>query len=768
MKAGGALSGTVAGAIVGVSDVSQLTRGTADNPDESSWDCIQRLASQVNWSAFSNGNTLYYMDGPTMAAQKPAVYLSLDDTGTVWTATNPIGDPPQTAVDVISNLTYTFDNCMWTETPIPTPSGWTTMGDLQQGDEVFGADGKPTKVVGVSKVHTGRDCYRVCFRDGTSIITDADHVWQTRSYQRISDRMNGGRLGLVTTTEIAETIKHTGGDGYTHRIDVTEPLCLPERDDLLIDPYIFGYWLGDGRSLGPIITCADDDLGSLTTEIDRAGYFYTQRECPRNGWARKVTWNVSISRNPGCVRGGSKADSLTGRLRQLDVFDNKHIPSSYLRASTEQRLATLQGLMDSDGSVGKYCCLQLSNERLAHDARELISSLGFRTHWSEKPPRGHNKKVAYVINFATRDHLTPFRLPRKVTKYTERLAAKTNGGSAHTRSIVAVEAVPSVPLKCILVEADDHLFLGGETMGVLHNTAFIYQTDQLKSGQIQKASRIATPQTPSQIQMDMVCGIVDYRAGDVFVFQNSGIIDGRWIVEDATRNCLQDIFTQLTLGPPTAPDLEPQATSTGAELSGNTGVGTMGGAVPANGQITAAAAGTGNGVAQAAEIALASKQEYVYSEVIALRGNNGTLFGPPPRTMDCSSFATLCYKAAGLPDPNHMNYNPIGNTTSLIAHSVKTSNPQPGSLCFFGNPGPPVTTVHVTVYVGNGQSISMGGPGDPSLIGSTVGPATFLGYYNPDVLPGGTASTSPAPPSFPAPTFVPGTSSTVPSLWVNP
>lgn len=407
MKAGGALSGTVAGAIVGVSDVSQLTRGTADNPDESSWACIQRLAEQVNWSAFSNGDTLYYMDGPTMAAQKPAVYLSLDSTGTVWTATNPTdGD---IASDVISNLTFTFDN-----------------------------------------------------------------------------------------------------------------------------------------------------------------------------------------------------------------------------------------------------------------------------------------------------------------------------------------------------------------------TAFIYQTDQLRSGKIQKASRIATPQTPSQIQMDMICGILDYRAGDVFVFQDAGIINGRWIVEDATRNCLSDIFTQFTLGPPTAPDLEPQATSTGASLSGNTGVGGTGGAVAANGQITAAAAGTGEGVAQAAEIALASKSEYQYTEVLAIRNNNGTLFGPPPRTMDCSSFATLCYKAAGLPDPNHMNYSPIGDTTTLIAHAAKTSSPQPGDLCFFGTPSP-LTTVHVTVFVGNGQSISMGGPGDPSLIGSTVGPATFLGYYHPDVLPGGKSSTTPAAPAFPAPSFTPPGANTGPqSLWGNP
>lgn len=59
----------------GESDIAQLQRGTQDNPDEDSYECIQRLAQQVNWSAFTNGQNFFYMDGPDFDRQKPTLYL---------------------------------------------------------------------------------------------------------------------------------------------------------------------------------------------------------------------------------------------------------------------------------------------------------------------------------------------------------------------------------------------------------------------------------------------------------------------------------------------------------------------------------------------------------------------------------------------------------------------------------------------------------------------------------------------------------------------
>ena len=100
-------------------DATYLARGTTDNPDEDSFSCMQRIAGQTNWSLFSSpyeggvwGNYLYFIDGPTMDTQLPVLYLGLDDTGTIWTATEPIHGKSTSNVGdgVVTDLTYTFDN----------------------------------------------------------------------------------------------------------------------------------------------------------------------------------------------------------------------------------------------------------------------------------------------------------------------------------------------------------------------------------------------------------------------------------------------------------------------------------------------------------------------------------------------------------------------------------------------------------------------------------------------------------------------------------
>jgi cell wall-associated NlpC family hydrolase len=247
------------------------------------------------------------------------------------------------------------------------------------------------------------------------------------------------------------------------------------------------------------------------------------------------------------------------------------------------------------------------------------------------------------------------------------------------------------------------------TTGTIDNTTFEYRKTHKVKTRVQRRSKAAKPSTPSEIRLELVCGIADYRAGDVFVIRGFGPFNGRWIVSDATRNCLKDTFTKFILEPPIEPLPEPLATEKGAELTGQSG--------------------KGEGAALQAERALSETSKYRYSEE-SNRSNNGTLFGPEPRTMDCSSFFTLCYKAANLPDPNGLNYNPIGTTETLIRHMKKTSTPKPGDACLFGSSE--TSTVHVQIYIGGGKAISEGVPGKgPEAVTANAGPATFLGYYEP-------------------------------------
>jgi len=63
------------------------------------------------------------------------------------------------------------------DTPLPTPSGWTTMGEVAVGELVLGADGRPTIVTRATDVMTGRPCFAVEFSDGSVIVADAEHQW---------------------------------------------------------------------------------------------------------------------------------------------------------------------------------------------------------------------------------------------------------------------------------------------------------------------------------------------------------------------------------------------------------------------------------------------------------------------------------------------------------------------------------------------------------------------------------------------------------------
>ncbi|MFI6362999.1 replicative DNA helicase [Nocardia sp. NPDC050630] len=87
------------------------------------------------------------------------------------------------------------------DTPLPTPSGWTTMGEVRAGDYLLDAQGRPTCVLAATEVMTDRPCYEVEFSDGTVIVADEQHQWLTES-----DLHEGNRVAVRTTGEIVHTL----------------------------------------------------------------------------------------------------------------------------------------------------------------------------------------------------------------------------------------------------------------------------------------------------------------------------------------------------------------------------------------------------------------------------------------------------------------------------------------------------------------------------------------------------------------------------------
>ena len=345
-------------------------------------------------------------------------------------------------------------------TEVPTPDGWTEMQFLEVGDRVFGSDGKPTKVVATTGYLDDRDCYEVLLSDGSSFIADAKHQWVTwDKAERVRAKRTGQPPTSKTTAQLAATLRTSDGKEWNHHIPLAGPADYPERE-LLVDPYVLGIWLGDGTTASATITTADPQV---VDEIQAAGYPIHKTSAPYG-------WRIGLGHEDRERDAGGRfasGDCLQAHLRELSVLGDKHIPAHYLQASYAQRLALLQGLMDSDGYVDDIgrCEFVSTLPHLAEGVFELAASLGLRPVQRKKSVtlNGVDCGPAYQVKFTP--HLPVFRLERKLARLTEKRR------QSRFRSVVAVRPVPTVRVRCIEVEAADGVFLVGRGYVPTHNSS---------------------------------------------------------------------------------------------------------------------------------------------------------------------------------------------------------------------------------------------------------------------------------------------------------
>jgi len=345
------------------------------------------------------------------------------------------------------------------DTPVATPDGWTTMGDLTAGAVIFGGDGHPCRVTAAFPTRH-LDCYRVTLQDGSTLTADGDHkwrVWDRHGYDP-EERAAGGSgrrcWRVVDTRELAR-------DPRRYSVPTQPALNLPARDDLPLPPYVIGAWLGDGNTADAGFTCADQEI---IDQVDAEGW--PLRSQPSNG---PYSWTWA-----GPVKGRRGDPSrFQARLRNLGVLGDKHIPVRYLRGSYDQRLALLQGLMDTDGScyfngtAYSACEFTTTNRRLADDVMTLVRSLGIRCYRIERRAtlRGRDCGPAWKIKFTT--DVPVFRLTRKL----DRLYAVPSARKVRERiGVKTVEPVPTVPTRCITVDSPDSTFLAGRDLVPTHNS----------------------------------------------------------------------------------------------------------------------------------------------------------------------------------------------------------------------------------------------------------------------------------------------------------
>ena len=348
------------------------------------------------------------------------------------------------------------------DTPIPTPSGWTTMGEVKVGDRVYGADGKPCRVTATSEVYTDHKCYRLGFSNGESVVADAGHLWVTRAladspgaFGVAGGDLSSRKVRTRTTQEIADTLTRPHDGARNHSMSMPAPL-IGRKAKLPVAPYTLGAWLGDGHSASAKITLHADDEEILAAIRE-------------DGWPVRYASNNGSSANTYALSDDDRSQSarncsLAAKLRACGVLNAKHIPEVYLRASLEQRLALLQGLMDTDGTInktGRVLSFCNTNDAISRGFSELLATFGIKHSVTRR-------ENAWVVQFmAFRDEVPCFRLARKLSRmrYRERSTARSS-----SVQFVSAEEVPSVPVKCIMVDSHDHQFLFGRTMLPTHNS----------------------------------------------------------------------------------------------------------------------------------------------------------------------------------------------------------------------------------------------------------------------------------------------------------
>lgn len=393
--------------------------------------------------------------------------------------------------------------------PIPTVDGWTTMGDVRVGDLVLDHAGRPVEVTVKSPVRS-KPGYRVVFDDGSDVVCSGDHLWTVLSRTTLdqmrrdgvdlddgwpswrparSARGHGGRRSgaeTLTTTELIPRLLSDRPDQRERLMAIPLAPIEGRPADLPIDPYWLGYWLGDGTSKSAQITVGDADLPEARELLGASERISAQTQEPSGAW--RLSFTMATNPPGQCGRGhetrvtpagkwwcpscqaGDRPAPLRpqGRLRELGVLGDKHVPAVYLRASVGQREALLAGLMDSDGTVDKRARTTFvsTSHRLAVGVLELVDSLGYPARITTGPARLAGRHVSDLWRVQFRASVCPFRLTRKAGRW-------TRPKFAPLRRIDRIEPVGPIDCACIGVDSADHLYLAGRRPTPTHNTTSV-------------------------------------------------------------------------------------------------------------------------------------------------------------------------------------------------------------------------------------------------------------------------------------------------------
>ncbi|MGW2637993.1 helicase-related protein [Streptomyces sp. NPDC001348] len=330
-----------------------------------------------------------------------------------------------------------------------TPTGFRRMGDMRIGDEVVTPGGEITLIDGVFP-QGERDVWRLILSDGSSVECDDEHLWIVGT----SCGWHRGQPPKVMTTRQIRLDAHKANGSSKWYIPAAAPVDLGDDSGLPLDPYLFGLLLGDGSFRHPLcLSTIDEEIRDAAASAVAPQCHLVRKKGSRCDFTIQLAHRVGGVRNP-----------VIQTLRDLGLWGvtshGKFVPDAFKNTAIKNRLALLQGLLDTDGTVqadGMSISFCSASRKLADDVAWLVRSLGGRA-------RVLPKKTAFNVSLALPDEYAPFRLTRKAQRVQARRKYNT-----FRRGIRAVEYVGRMPVQCISVAHPSHAYVT-DNFTVTHNT----------------------------------------------------------------------------------------------------------------------------------------------------------------------------------------------------------------------------------------------------------------------------------------------------------
>lgn len=357
---------------------------------------------------------------------------------------------------------------------IPTPSGYSLMGDLKVGDYVFDRLGRPTKVLKIYE-QGEKDVYKVTFKDGRTARCTLDHLWTVR---KSISYTNGKKVWVNKTlkellvdykVEKSEQSKSNDPNRDEYRYKYYIPTNGPveyEHRDVMIHPWVLGCFIGNGCCLQiPLtISCGTDEIPKRIAEIYNFDIVYPKRNYSYMFRDKKTGHFIKTK------------EFFKHYPEILNYSYNKTIPEDYIYNDIDTRIQLLRGLMDTDGTVSvDGVRTRLSYSSTSMELLEQMQQITYSLGWSSTISRD-KRKDKYTNGFCGRLN---FRIPNADKHLLFSVSYKYNATMLNVNTtqkdiyddllIKDISLVYKEKARCILVDNPEHLFLT-ENFIVTHNT----------------------------------------------------------------------------------------------------------------------------------------------------------------------------------------------------------------------------------------------------------------------------------------------------------